>query len=108
MKMVKQCLKLNGIRLRKYELFKLKNEYVLFCPCFDLDSTIKNNEKIPRWNDLVRAGLLVGRSPQRVGNIVLILNLSTGDASPKFKLVHNGYFETVKDLHNGIVPASWE
>ena len=49
-----------------------------------------------------------GRSPQHAGNVALALNPKTGHVSPHFHLVFDDYFETVEDLHIGIVPTRWE
>ena len=90
--------------MNKQNLFKLKDEHVLFFPCFALDSTTQDNGKIPRWNERVRVGACAGRSPQHAGNVALVLNLKTGHVSPQFHVVFDDYFETIDDLHNGVVP----
>ena len=50
----------------------------------------------------------VGRSPIHVGNVSLILNLSTGHVSTQFHVVFDETFSTVSSLKNGSVPASWK
>ena len=99
--------RLSGICLDKTELFNLKDEHVLFCPCFVLDSRIQDNNKIPKWDERVRVGMHVGKSVQHAGNVSLVINLSTGHVSSQFHVVFDDNFETVEDLERGSVPKRW-
>ena len=99
--------KLSGTRVNKQDLFNLKDEHVLFCPCFVLDARLQDGTGIPRWNKRVRVGMHVGRSSQHAGNVALVLNLSTGHVSPQFHVVFDDNFETVSDLEAGSVPKRW-
>ena len=99
--------RLSGIRLDKKELFNLKDEHVLFCPCFVLNSRIQDNNSMPKWDERVRVGMHVGKSQQHAGNVSLLLNLSTGYVSPQFHVVFDDNFETVEYLEHGTVPKRW-
>ena len=95
--------RLSGIKLDKKELFNFKEEHVLFCPFFVLDSRLQDRVSLPRWDGRVRADMHVGRSPQHASGVALALNLSTGHMSPQFHVVFDDKFETVEDLEKGIV-----
>ena len=56
----------------------------------------------------MRVGAYIGRSPIHVGNVYLILNLSTGHVSPQFHIVFDETFSTVPSLKNRSVPTSWK
>ena len=79
---------------------------MLGCPVCVLDARLQGASFIPKWDDRVRVGAYVGRSPIHAGNVSLILNISTGHVSPKFHVVFDGTFSTVPSLKNGSVPAS--
>ena len=42
-----------------------------------------------------------------MGNVSLILNLSTGHVSPQYHVVFDKTFSTIPSLKNGSVPSSW-
>ena len=96
--------KLSGIRVDKKDLFSLKDEHALFCPCFVLNARIQYGSGAPQWNESVRVGICIGRSSQHAGNVALVLNLSTGHVSLQFYVVFDDNFEMVSDLEAGSVP----
>ena len=73
-----------------------------------LDHRLQNVQKIPKWDERVRVGAYVGRSPNHAGNVALVLNLSTGHVSPQYHIVFDDKFETVEALRKGVVPSRWE
>ena len=90
----------NKINSRHYHTF--------VCPVYVLDARLQGAIFIPKWNEQVRVGAYVGRSPIHAGNVSLILNLSTGHVSPQFHVVFDKSFSTVPSLKNGSIPASWK
>ena len=63
-----------------------------------LDAHLKGASFIPKWDEQVRVGAYIGRSPIHAGNVSLILNLSTGHFSPQFHVVFDETFSTVPSL----------
>ena len=78
------------------------------CPVYVYNARLQGAIFIPKWDERVRVGAYVGRSPIHAGNVSLILNLSTGHVSPQFHVVFNETFSTVPSLKNGSVPDSWK
>ena len=89
----------NKINIRHYHTFG--------CPVYVLDARLQGAGFIPKWDERVRVGAYVGRSPIHAGNVSLILNISTGHVSPQFHVVFNETFYTVPSLKTGSIPASW-
>ena len=77
------------------------------CPVYVLDERLQGRGFITKWDERVRVGTYVGRSPIHVGNVSLILNLSTGHASPQFHVVFDKTFSTVPSLKTGSIPYLW-
>ena len=73
-----------------------------------LDAQLQGASFIPKWDERVRVGVYVGRSPIHAGNFSLILNLSTVNVSPKSHALFDKSFSTFPSLKNGSVPASWK
>ena len=90
----------NKINIRHY--------HTLVCPAYVLNARLQGASFIPKWDERVRVGAYVGIYPIHVGNVSLILNLSTGHVSPQFHVVFDENFSTVTSLKNGSVPASWK
>ena len=80
----------NKINIRHYHTFG--------CLMYVLDTRFQGASFIPKWDERVRVGAYVGRSPIHAGNVSLILNLSTGHVSPKFHVVFEKIFSTVPSL----------
>ena len=80
----------NKISIRHYHTFS--------CPVYVLDAWLQGASFIPKWDEWVRVGAYVGRSPIQAGNVSLILNLSTGHVSPQFHVVFDGTFSTLPSL----------
>ena len=89
----------NKINIRRYHTFG--------CPVYILNSRLQGAGFIPKWDDRVRLGAYVVRSPIHAGNISLVLNLSTGHVSPQFHVVFDETFSTVPSLKTGSILASW-
>ena len=90
----------NKINIRHYHTF--------VCLVYVIDARLQGDIFIPKWDERVRVGAYVGRSPIQAGNISLILNLSTGHVSPQFQVNFDETSSTVPSLKNGSVPASWK
>ena len=80
----------NKINIRHYHSFG--------CPVYVIDARLQGASFIPKWDEKMRVGAYVGRSPIHAGNVSLILNLSTGHVSPKFHVVFEKTFSTVPSL----------
>ena len=72
-----------------------------------LNASLQGAGFIPKWDEQVRVGTYVGRSPIHAGNVSFILNLSTGHVTPQFHVVFDETFSTVPSLKTGSIPASW-
>ena len=90
----------NKINIRHYHTFG--------CPVYVIDARLQGAGFIPKWDERVRVGTYVGRSPIHAGNISLILNLSTGHVSPQFHIVFDETFSAVTSLKDGSIPDSWK
>ena len=73
-----------------------------------LDARLQGAGFIPKWDERVRVGAYVVRSPIHARNVYLILNISTGHVSPQFYIVFDVTFSTVPSLKNGPITASWK
>ena len=71
-----------------------------------IDACLQGASFIPKWDERVKVGAYVGRSPIHAGNVSLVLNLSTGHVSQQFHVVFDETFSTVPSLKNGSNPAS--
>ena len=60
-----------------------------------IDACLQGAGFIPKWDKQVRVGAYVGIPPIHVGNVSLILNISTGQISPQFHVVFDETFSTV-------------
>ena len=78
----------NKINIRHYHTFS--------CPVYVLDARLQGASFILKWDEQVRVGAYVRRSPIHARNVCLILNISTGHVSPKFHVVFKETFSTVK------------
>jgi len=67
------------------------------CPIFALNNALQAGSSIPKWNSRARLGINLGLSPKHARSVSLVLNLTTGNASPQFHVIHDDFFETVKD-----------
>ena len=89
----------NKINIRHYHTFG--------CPVYILDSLLQGAGFIPKWDERVRVDAYVGRSQIHAGNVSLIMNLSTGHASPQFHVVFDDKFSIVPPLKTGSITALW-
>ena len=75
---------------------QLKNFYTIFCPVYQLDSSLASGKKIRHWDSRSRLGINLGRSPRHARNVNLILNPATGLVSPQFHVCYDDFFESVR------------
>jgi len=67
------------------------------CLIYALNNALQAGPSIPKWNSRARLGINLGLSPKHARSVSLVLNLTTGNASPQFHVIHDNFFETVKD-----------
>ena len=76
-----------ALRLRGFHTFGF--------PVFALDSSLRGQKSIPRWDTRARLGINLGKLPNHARNVSLVLGTSSGCVSPQFHVIHNDFFETV-------------
>ena len=76
-------------------------------PAFVLNVYLQDNNKLPRWDEIMRVGVHLGRSKQHASNAALVLNLQTGNAIPQFHVACDDIFEAVDSLWKVIEPKRW-
>ena len=86
----------------------IRHYHTLGCPVYVLDARLQGAGFIPKWEEQVRVRAYVGISPIHVGNVSLIINISTGHTSPQFHVVFDKTFSTFPSLKNGSIQASWK
>ena len=91
-----------------HKKINIRHYHTFGCLVYVLDARLQVAGFNPKWDDRVRVGAYVGRSPIHAGNVSLILNLCTGHASPQFHVVFDETFSTVPLLKNISIPASWK
>ena len=78
------------------------------CPVFILDGRLQSNPKgVPKWEPRAWVGVYIGYSPSHAGLVALVLNLTSGYASPWFHVVFNEKFGTVPYMREGIILPHW-
>ena len=83
---------------------KLKCSHPCGCPALVLAAHLQDGNKIPKWDSCVRIGAYMGRSPRHAGNVAMILDPTTGHASPQFHVVFDDSISTIDALNNGYKP----
>ena len=80
------------------------------CPVYVLDNALQNAGGIRhKWKHRSRVGIYLGRSPLHAATVALVLNLTTGRASPQFHVQFDPTFQTVKRSFGGKSPlSSWQ
>ena len=74
------------------------------CPVYVLKGKIQSGQKGPKWESQARVGIYLGPSPVHARSVALVLNVTTGLASPQFHVKFDNLFETVRDIKDRI---SW-
>jgi hypothetical protein len=72
--------------------------HVWGCPVFVLEAILQNDQKLPKWNRQAQMGQLVGFSDEHSSLVANVHHLSTNFISPKFHIVFDDLFETVKRI----------
>jgi hypothetical protein len=79
------------------------------CPIFVLGANMQSGKKIPKWQLRSRMGINLVISNQHARSIVLVLNLTTGHASPQFHVKFDPKFQTVREALGNLSPHSeWQ
>ncbi len=65
---------------------------------FVLEAILQNDQKLPKWNRQAQMGQLVGFSDEHSSLVANVHHLSTNFISPKFHIVFDDLFETVKRI----------
>jgi hypothetical protein len=60
-----------------------------------LQPELQDAKKIGKWQPQSRRGMFLGVSSEHSSNVLLALNLVTGNVSPQFHTVHDDLFSTV-------------
>ena len=80
----------------------IRTSHVWGCPCYVLDPTVQDGNKLPRWVPKARRGQFLGRSKTHASSIGLIRNLKTGKVSSQFHVVYDDFFTTVHSEEENI------
>ena len=73
---------------------KSSNYHTFGCPAYML-ATEAEQGRAKKWECRSVLGIYLGPSPPYVGSISLVLNITTGNASPQFHVGHENLFETI-------------
>ena len=64
-----------------------------------LESKVQTSSKgLPKWEPRARIGVCLGRSHVHAGNVVLVLNPSSGHVLPQFHVVFDDGFALIPAL----------
>jgi hypothetical protein len=87
----------------------LKHWHPFGCPVYALDSDLAAGKKSGmKWTDRSRVGIYLGQSPQHARSVSLVLNIETGNVSPKFHIKLDPTFETMRrSFGNMPVKTKW-
>ena len=75
------------------------------CPVYVLQGKLQAGQKGPKWDKRARVGLYLGPSPLHARSVALVLNVTTGLASPQFHCKFDNLFETTDSIDDVI---SWQ
>ena len=69
-----------------------------------LESKVQTSSKdLPKWEPRARIGVYLGRSPVHVGNVAMVLNLSSGHVSLQYHAVFDDDFSLIPSLRTSTV-----
>jgi hypothetical protein len=80
-----------------------KHYHPFGCPVYVLAARQQADGKGEKWFERARVGINIGMSPVHSRNVVLVLSIKTGHASPQFHIKHDDLFETVKSLNVNVM-----
>ena len=75
----------------------LQRLHVFGAPCFVLDPKLQDGNSLSKWKRRARQGQYLGVSKEHASNVANILNITTGNISPQFHVVHDDLFSTVSN-----------
>ena len=70
-----------------------------------LQGKLQAGQKGPKWDKHANVGLYLGLSPLHARSVALVLNVTTGLASPQFHCKFDNLFETTDSIDN---PIRWQ
>ena len=79
----------------RWEQRKLHDLHVWGCPTYQLDKSLADKKKIPRWQPRSKRTVHVGLSDRHVSTTPLVLNPDTGTITAQFHVVFDDWFATV-------------
>jgi hypothetical protein len=84
--------------------------HTLGCPVYVLHPRLQDGQKVPKWQPRSQRGQFMGYSIEHSSSIGLILNINTGNISPKYHVVHNDYVTTFHSVYSTKTSdaASWQ
>ena len=77
-------------------------------PLYVLDPRLQDGKEIPKWEKRSTAGMFMGFSPFHSSTVSLALNLTTGNVSPQFHVVHDELFTTAHNFGETNMSALWD
>ena len=65
--------------------------------------------KAKKWGGHLVLGIYLGPSPHHAGYVSLVLNLTTDNTSPQFRVGHNKFFDTTRyNRRNTRANSNWQ
>ena len=85
----------------------LRNQYTWRCPVHVLESKVQISSKgLPKWKTRARIGVYLGRSSVYIGNVAMVLNLSSSYVSLQYHIVFDDDFSLILSLRTNMVPSN--
>lgn len=80
--------------------YHLQGLHVFGAPCFVLDTKLQDRKSLTKWKRCARQRQYLGISKEYASNMFHILNITTGNISPQFHVVHDNLFSSVVNVGN--------
>ena len=77
-------------------------------PLYVLDPRLQDGKEILKWEKRSTAGMFMGFPPFHSSTVSLALNLTTGNVSPQFHVVHDELFTTAHNFGETNMSALWD
>ena len=87
---------------------KSSHYHTFGCPAYMITTEAKKR-RANKWEGCSVLGIYMGASPHCIGSVSLVLNLTTGNATPQFHVGHEDFFETTRyNMRNMIAKRNWQ
>ena len=87
---------------------KLIHYHTFGCPEYML-TTEAEQGRAKKWEGCSVLGIYLGPSPHHAGSVSLVLNITTGNASPQFHVGHDNFSETTRyNRSNARAKSNWK